>query len=74
MIIINDNDYSNSFDESNDNKTKVKEWIAKIIKELLACVLIKTFIIEIIILSIIAILTVIIIINSSKLEDIIKMM
>ena len=67
MIIINDNDYSNSFDESNDNKTKVKEWIAKIIKELLACVLIKTFIIEIIILSIIAILTVIIIINSSKL-------
>ena len=67
MIIINDNDYSNSFDESNDNKTKVKEWIAKIIKVLLACVLIKTFIIEIIILSIIAILTVIIIINSSKL-------
>ena len=67
MRIINDNDYSNSFDESNDNKTKVKEWIAKIIKELLACVLIKTFIIEIIILSIIAILTVIIIINSSKL-------
>ena len=67
MIIINDNDYSNSFDESNDNKTKVKEWIAKIIKELLACVLIKTFIIEIIILSIIAILTVIIIINSRKL-------
>ena len=67
MIIINDNDYSNSFDESNDNKTKVKEWIAKIMKELLACVLIKTFIIEIIILSIIAILTVIIIINSSKL-------
>ena len=67
MIIINDNDYSNSFDESNDNKTKVKEWIAKIIKELLACVLIKTFIIEIIILSIIDILTVIIIINSSKL-------
>ena len=67
MIIINDNDYSNSFDESNGNKTKVKEWIAKIIKVLLACVLIKTFIIEIIILSIIAILTVIIIINSSKL-------
>ena len=67
MIIINDNDYSNSFDESNGNKTKVKEWIAKIIKVLLAYVLIKTFIIEIIILSIIAILTVIIVINSSKL-------
>ena len=67
MIIINDNDYSNSFDESNGNKTKVKEWIAKIIKVLLAYVLIKTFIIEIIILSIITILTVIIIINSRKL-------
>ena len=67
MIIINDNDYSNSFDESNGNKTKVKKWIAKIIKVLLAYVLIKTFIIEIIILSIITILTVIIIINSRKL-------
>ena len=25
MIIINDNDYSNPYDESNDNKTKIKE-------------------------------------------------
>ena len=24
-IIINDNDYSNPYDESNDNKTKIKE-------------------------------------------------
>ena len=24
MIIINDNDYSNPHDESNDNKTKIK--------------------------------------------------
>ena len=37
MIIINGNDYSNPYDESNDNKTKIKEWIAKIIKVLLAC-------------------------------------
>ena len=40
MIIINDNDYSNPYDESND-KTKIKEWITKIIKVLLACVVIK---------------------------------
>ena len=25
MIIINDNDYSNPYDESNDNKSKIKE-------------------------------------------------
>ena len=48
MIIINDNDYSNPCDESNDNKTKIKEWITKIIKLLLARVAIKTLIIEII--------------------------
>ena len=48
MIIINDNDYSNPYDESNDNKTKIKEWITKIIKVLLTCVVIKTIIIEII--------------------------
>ena len=38
MIIINDNDYSNTYDESNDNKTKFKEWITKIIKLVLASV------------------------------------
>ena len=38
MIIINDNDYGNTYDESNDNKTKFKEWITKIIKVVLACV------------------------------------
>ena len=48
MIIIDGNDYSNPYDESNDNKTKLKEWITKIIKVLLACVVIKTLIIEII--------------------------
>ena len=41
MIIINDNDYNNPYDESNDNKTKIKEWITKIIKVLLTCVVIK---------------------------------
>ena len=48
MIIINDNDYSNPYDESNDNKAKLKESITKIIKVLLACVVIKRLIIEII--------------------------
>ena len=66
MIIINDNDYSNPYDESNDNKTKIKEWITKIIKALLACVVIKTLITEIIKLLIITIITVIIIINDSN--------
>ena len=32
MIIINDNYYSNPFDESDDNKTKIIECITKIIK------------------------------------------
>ena len=32
MIIIDNNDYSNPCDESNDDKTKIKEWITKIIK------------------------------------------
>ena len=44
MIIVNDNDYSNPYDESNDNKTKIKEWIIEIIKVLLACVVIKALI------------------------------
>ena len=47
MIIINDNDYSNPYDESNDNKAKIKEWITKIIKVLPACMVI-TVMIEII--------------------------
>ena len=32
MIIINDNDYSNPYNEKNDsycNKRKIKEWITK---------------------------------------------
>ena len=61
MIIINDNDYSNHCDESNDNKTKIKEWITKIIKVLLAYVVIKTLITKIKKLLIITIITVIII-------------
>ena len=46
MIIINDNNYSNPDDESNDNKTKIKQWITKIIKVLLAFVVIKTLVTE----------------------------
>ena len=67
MIIINDDDYGNPCDESNGNKAKIKEWITKIIKVLLACVVIK-IIIEIITLIItIMILTVIIKISNSNL-------
>ena len=62
MIVINDNDCSNPDDESNDNKTKIKEWITKITKVLLAYVVIQTLVTEITKLSIITIITVIIII------------
>ena len=48
MIIINDTDYSNLYDESDGNKTKIKEWITKIIKALLTCAVMKTILIEII--------------------------
>ena len=41
MVILNGNDYSNPYDKSNDNKTKIKEKITKIIKILLICVVIK---------------------------------
>ena len=44
MIAINDNDYGNPYDQSNDNK-KRKEQITKIITLLLMCVVIKTAII-----------------------------
>ena len=68
MIVTNDNDYSNPCDESNDNKTKIKEWITKIIKVLLACMVIKTIITEIIKLLIITIMMItVIIINNSNL-------
>ena len=67
MIIIYDNDYSNPYDESNDNKTKIKEWITKLIKVLLVCVVINTLIVKIIKVFIITIITVIIIINNSNL-------
>ena len=67
MIIINDNDYGNPCDESNGNKAKIKEWITKKIKVLLACVIIKTIeIIKLLIITIL-ILTVIIIISNSNL-------
>ena len=34
MTIINDNDYSNPYDESNDNETKIKELITKICEKI----------------------------------------
>ena len=48
MIIINDNDYSNLYDESNDNTKKLEDWIIKITTVLLTYVIIKIRIIEII--------------------------
>ena len=71
MLVINYNNYSNPYDESNDNKTKIKEWIKQIMKVLLACAVIKTIIIEIgniklLVITIITI-TVIMIINNSNL-------
>ena len=71
MIVINYNNYSNPYDESNDNKTKIKEWIKQIMKVLLACAVIKTIIIEIgniklLVITIITI-TVIMITNNSNL-------
>ena len=61
---------------SNDNKTKIKQWITKIIKVLLTYVVIKTIITEIIkiLITTIVIITVIIISNNSNLQDIMKMM
>ena len=69
MIIINDNGYSIPYDESNDNKTKIKEWITNIIKVLLTCVVIKAIIIEIIkiLIKTIMIITVTIISNNRNL-------
>ena len=69
MIIINDNVYSNTHDENNDNKTKIKECITKIIKVLLTFVIMKAISIEIIkiIIKTIMIIIVIIIINNSDL-------
>ena len=54
---------------SSDNKTKIKEWITKIIKALLTCVVIKTIIIEIIkiLIATIMIIAIIIVSNNSNL-------
>ena len=66
MIIINDDDYGNPYDESNGNKAKIKELITKMLKVILACVEIKTIIETIKLLISIMILTVIIIISNSN--------
>ena len=55
MIIINDDDdYSNPYEESDDNITKIKEWITKIRKVLPACMVLKIIIIEVIKLVVIS--------------------
>ena len=59
-----------NYDEGSDNKTIIKEWITKIMKVLLACVVIKTIIIKIEIIQLLAITIIIIImmiINNSNL-------
>ena len=67
MIIINDNNHSNPFDESNDNKKiTTKEWVTKIIT-ILTSIVIKTMIIWIIkILIIILIMITIVMINNNN--------
>ena len=59
MIMINDNDYSNAYNKSNDNKKKIK-WITKIL--LLTCEVIKAIIIIIIEKLIIKIMIIIVVI------------
>ena len=66
--MINDNDHTNPYDERNDSKIKIKEWITKIIKVLLTCLVIKTIIIGIIkklIITIMIIIAIIIFNNSN---------
>ena len=50
-----------NYDEGSDNKTIIKESITKIMKVLLACVVIKTIIIKIEIIQLLAITIIIII-------------
>ena len=67
MIIINNDDYSDPYDKSNDNN-KIKKWITKIITLLPRCAVINKIIIEIIemlIITIVIIIVIIIINNSS---------
>ena len=66
MMIINDDDYGNPYDKSNGNKAKIKELITKMLKVILACVVIKTIIETTKLLISIMILTVIIIISNSN--------
>ena len=76
MIIINDNDYSNPYNERNYDKTKIKEWISKLIKVLLTCVVTQTIVIEItkiLKITIMIIKVIIIIINKSNLNVIMKL-
>ena len=62
MITINENDYSNPCDKSNDKKTNIKEWITKILIEIIK-----------ILTNIMIIIVIIIIINNSNYENDVKL-
>ena len=74
MIIIYESGYSNPYDNGNhNNKKKKKEWITKIMKVLLAFLVIKTVLIEIMKLLVTTIMIItVIIINNINLQDIMK--
>ena len=73
MIIINDNDYSILVIKVMVIK-KIKNNLKKMITLLLKCEVIKAIIIEMIKMLIITITIIVIIINNSNLQDIMKMM
>ena len=73
MIIINDNDYSILVIKVMAIK-KIKNNLKKMITLLLKCEVIKAIIIEMIKMLIITITIIVIIINNSNLQDIMKMM
>ena len=76
MIIVNENNCSNAYDESNDSKIKIKEWIILKNKSTSNECDNKNKIIEIVKILIITIMiiTITIIINNSNLQDIMKLM
>ena len=62
MITINENDYSNPCDKSNDKKTNIKEWITKILIKIIK-----------ILTNIMIIIVIIIIINNSNYGNDVKL-
>ena len=68
---MNDNDNSSPYDESNDNKTKIEEWIIKIVKVLKKTIKTLIEIMQLLIITII--ITVLIIIVFIRHENDVKL-